>query len=29
MIGEKVQHFQGKGTDLADLQEEFKSYLEV
>jgi hypothetical protein len=28
MIGEKVQHFQGRGTDLTALQEKIKSYLE-
>ena len=27
MIGEKIQHFQGKGTDLAALQEKIESYL--
>jgi hypothetical protein len=28
MIGEKVQHFQGKGTDLNDLQTKIASYLQ-
>jgi hypothetical protein len=28
MIGEKVQHFQGKGTDLGALQGKIQSYLE-
>ncbi len=28
MIGEKVMHFQGKGTDLAELQQKISSYLE-
>ncbi|MGH9918640.1 MAG: hypothetical protein ACRD6W_07215, partial [Nitrososphaerales archaeon] len=28
MIGEKVMHFQGKGTDLAALQQKIVSYLE-
>ncbi len=28
MIGDKVMHFQGKGTDLADLQQKISSYLE-
>jgi hypothetical protein len=28
MIGEKVQHFQGKGTDLASLQQKIEDYLE-
>ena len=28
MIGEKVQHFQGKGTDLGGLQEKIGSYLQ-
>ena len=28
MIGEKVQHFQGKGTDLGALQQKIQSYLE-
>ncbi len=28
MIGEKVLHFQGKGTDLAQLQQKIGSYLE-
>jgi hypothetical protein len=28
MIGEKVMHFQGKGTDLAELQQKITSYLE-
>jgi hypothetical protein len=27
MIGDKVQHFQGKNTDLAGLQEKIESYL--
>ena len=27
MIGEKVQHFQNKGTDLGDLQAKIESYL--
>ncbi len=27
MIGEKVQHFQGKGTDLNELQGKIESYL--
>lgn len=27
MIGEKTLHFQGKGTNLADLQEKITSYL--
>lgn len=27
MIGEKVQHFQGKGTDLAGLPDKIESYL--
>ena len=27
MIGEKVQHFQGKGTDLGGLQDKIESYL--
>jgi hypothetical protein len=27
MIGEKVQHFQGKGTDLSGLQDKIESYL--
>ncbi len=27
MIGEKVQHFQGKGTDLASLQTKIEGYL--
>jgi hypothetical protein len=28
MIGEKVQHFQGKGTDLSDLQAKIVSHLQ-
>ncbi len=28
MIGEKVLHFQGKGTDLGELQQKIVSYLE-
>jgi hypothetical protein len=28
VIGEKVQHFQGKGTDLGQLQSKIVSYLE-
>jgi hypothetical protein len=28
MIGEKTLHFQGKGTNLADLQEKITSYLQ-
>jgi len=28
MIGEKVQHFQGKGADLNDLQAKIASYLQ-
>ena len=28
MIGEKVQHFQGKGTDLNELQGKIASYLQ-
>ena len=28
MIGEKVQHFQGKGTDLGDLHDKISKYLE-
>jgi hypothetical protein len=28
MIGEKVQHFQGKNTDLAGLQQKIESYLQ-
>lgn len=28
MIGDKVMHFQGKGTDLAALQQKISSYLE-
>jgi hypothetical protein len=28
MIGEKVQHFEGKGTDLAELQQKIASTLE-
>jgi len=28
MIGEKVQHFQGKGTDLTALQGKIESYLQ-
>ena len=28
MIGEKVLHFQGKGTDLSGLQEKIESYLQ-
>jgi hypothetical protein len=28
MIGEKVQQFQGKGTDLSDLQAKIESYLQ-
>jgi hypothetical protein len=28
MIGDKVMHFQGKGTDLAGLQQKISSYLE-
>lgn len=28
MIGDKVMHFQGKGTDLAQLQQKIASYLE-
>jgi len=28
MIGEKIQQFQGKGTDLAELQGKIASYLE-
>ncbi len=28
MIGEKVQHFQGKGTDLSALQGKIESYLQ-
>ena len=28
MIGEKVQHFQGKATDLGDLQSRIASYLQ-
>jgi hypothetical protein len=28
MIGEKVERFQGKGTDLSDLQGKIESYLE-
>ena len=28
MIGEKVQHFQDKGTDLGDLQSKIASYLQ-
>ena len=28
MIGEKIQHFQGKGTDLNDLQAKIVSHLE-
>jgi hypothetical protein len=27
MVGEKVQHFQGKGTDLAGLGEKIETYL--
>lgn len=27
MIGEKVQHFQGKGTDLSELEGKIESYL--
>jgi hypothetical protein len=27
MIGEKIQHFEGKGTDLAALAEKIESYL--
>jgi hypothetical protein len=26
-VGEKVQHFEGKGTDLGDLQQKIESYL--
>jgi hypothetical protein len=29
MIGEKVQHFQGKGTDLSALQGKIESYLQA
>ncbi len=29
MIGEKVQHFQGKGTDLASLQQKIEDYLKA
>lgn len=29
MIGEKVQHFQGKGTDLNELQGKIASYLQA
>jgi len=29
MIGEKVQHFQGKGTNLSDLQAKIASYLQA
>ena len=29
MIGEKVQHFQGKGTDLGALQSKIESYLQA
>ena len=29
MIGEKVMHFDGKGTDLAALQQKISSYLEA
>jgi len=29
MIGEKVQHFQGKGTDLGQLQGKIQDYLEA
>jgi hypothetical protein len=29
MIGEKIMHFQGKGTDLAGLQQKITSYLEA
>ena len=28
MIGEKVQHFEGKGTDLGGLQQQIGSYLQ-
>lgn len=28
MVGEKVMHFQGKGSDLASLQQKISSYLE-
>jgi hypothetical protein len=28
MVGEKVMHFQGKGTDLGQLAEKVRSYLE-
>ena len=28
MIGEKIQHFQDKGTDLGDLQSKIASYLQ-
>jgi 2'-5' RNA ligase len=28
MIGEKVQHFQSKGTDLSALQGKIESYLQ-
>jgi hypothetical protein len=27
MVGEKVMHFQGKGTDLAELQQKIEDYL--
>lgn len=29
MIGQKTMHFQGKGTDLAELQQKVSSYLEA
>jgi hypothetical protein len=29
MIGEKVQHFQGKGTDLSGLQDKIESHLKA
>jgi hypothetical protein len=29
MIGEKVQHFQGKGTDLSGLQSKIEGYLKT